>query len=231
VPAELLVQSDADALGVLLTDPRLHGGVDPARPVRVDGHAGAAELSGEVHGVRIERGLRGERGRRDDVDLEGRRSPAWMPIVGPSGSTVAEQAAADGGRVIAAELGDSPGYFVAPTVVLGLKCAHPLNQEEVFGPVCTVVAARDVDEAVAIEGGVRQGLVTSLYTQDLEQAVRLGSAMRSGQVRVNAPSTGIDFYAPFGGHKASGIGPKEQGKAARDFFTWTQTTTIRSGGH
>jgi hypothetical protein len=83
------VQSDADALRGLLADPRLHGGVDPARPVRVDGHAGAGQIGGEVHGARIERGLRGERGRRDDVDLEGRRSPARMPIVGLSGSTVA----------------------------------------------------------------------------------------------------------------------------------------------
>jgi acyl-CoA reductase-like NAD-dependent aldehyde dehydrogenase len=53
--------------------------------------------------------------------------------------------------------------------------------------------------------------------------------LAAGMVKVNAPTSGVDFYAPFGGIKGSSYGPREQGKAARDFYTWTQTVTVSPG--
>src|SRR5207302_6763071 len=99
-------------------------------------------------------------------------------------------------------------------------------QREVFGPTATVLPAASVDEAVEIVNGVQQGLVTSLYTADLALALSLPARLRSGLVRINAPSTGVDLHAPFGGDRASGIGPREQGKAARDFYTTLRTVTV-----
>jgi acyl-CoA reductase-like NAD-dependent aldehyde dehydrogenase len=132
----------------------------------------------------------------------------------------------DGGEVVAAPTPDATGLYVAPTIVLNLQADHHLNQEEVFGPVISVLAASSPDEAVELERCTRFGLVTSVFTRDLDRALSLSRSLESGQVRVNAPTTGVDFFAPFGGHRASGVGPKEQGKAAREFFTWTQTTTV-----
>src|SRR5262249_41197473 len=80
--------------------------------------------------------------------------------------------------------------------------------------------------AVQIANGVRYGLVTSLFTQDLGRALRLADQFDAGMVRVNAPTSGVDFHAPFGGAKQSSYGPREQGLAARDFYTQTRTVTI-----
>ncbi|HET9091082.1 MAG TPA: aldehyde dehydrogenase family protein, partial [Acidimicrobiales bacterium] len=105
------------------------------------------------------------------------------------------------------------GYFMEPTLVGDLEPGSFLCQEEVFAPVAAVLAARDLDEAIEIANGVRFGLVASVYTSDLDQAMRAVRCLRAGLVRVNAPTSGVDFYAPFGGAGASGYGLKEQGKA------------------
>jgi aldehyde dehydrogenase (NAD+) len=133
-----------------------------------------------------------------------------------------------GGRVVSGGGGggDGPGHFVAPTLLDRLSASDDLNQREVFGPLATVLPASTIDEAVEIANGVAQGLVTAVYTADLALALSLPARLRSGLVRVNAPSTGVDLHAPFGGERGSGIGPREQGKAARDFYTTLRTVTI-----
>jgi alpha-ketoglutaric semialdehyde dehydrogenase len=73
---------------------------------------------------------------------------------------------------------------------------------------------------------VRQGLVTSVYTSDLARALWALDNLDTGLIRVNAPTSGVDFYAPFGGEKASSQGPREQGKAAREFYTSVRTLTV-----
>ena len=73
---------------------------------------------------------------------------------------------------------------------------------------------------------LRYGLVTALFTQDLGRALRLADPFDAGMVRVNAPTSGVDFHALFGGAKQSSYGPREQGLAARDFYTETRTVTI-----
>jgi aldehyde dehydrogenase (NAD+) len=136
-------------------------------------------------------------------------------------------ARARGGRVVCGgTAGEGPGHVVTPTLLDGLAATDDLNQREVFGPLATVLPAASFDDAVEIANGVPQGLVTSVYTADLALALSLPARLRSGLVRINAPSTGVDLHAPFGGERGSGIGPREQGKAARDFYTTPRTITV-----
>lgn len=125
---------------------------------------------------------------------------------------------------------DRDGWYVAPAVVTGLAEDAELAQHEVFGPICAVLVAPDADEALRIANGVRYGLVASVFTRDLDRALQFAERLDVGLARVNAPTSGVDFYAPFGGAKDSSYGPREQGKAARDFYTELRTITISPSG-
>jgi aldehyde dehydrogenase (NAD+) len=139
----------------------------------------------------------------------------------------AQEAAAAGGRLLTGGgAGDGAGWFVAPTLVDGLAPDARLAQEEVFGPIAVVLPVADEDEAVRVANGVRYGLVASVFTGDLDRALRLTARLDTGLIRVNAPTSGVDFHSPFGGEKDSSFGPREQGKAARDFYTSTRTITV-----
>jgi acyl-CoA reductase-like NAD-dependent aldehyde dehydrogenase len=139
----------------------------------------------------------------------------------------AEEAVANGGRLLTGGAApDRTGWFVAPTLVDGIATDARLAQEEVFGPIAVLLAAADEEEAVRIANGVRYGLVSSVFTGDLDRALRLADRLDTGLIRVNAPTSGVDYLAPFGGEKASSYGPREQGKAARDLYTSTRTITI-----
>lgn len=132
-----------------------------------------------------------------------------------------------GGRVIAGGRSiDGAGWFVAPTLVRDVPRDAELACEEVFGPICAILAARDVDDAIALANGTRYGLVSSVFTRDLDLAMAVVDRLDVGLARVNAATTGIDYWAPFGGVKESGAGPREQGRAARDFYTKTVTLTV-----
>jgi aldehyde dehydrogenase (NAD+) len=142
----------------------------------------------------------------------------------------ARSAVAAGGRVLTGgEAVGRDGWFVAPTVVEGAPMDHLLACDEVFGPICLLQQANDVDTALRIANGVDYGLVAGLYTRDLNAALRAGEELETGLVKVNAPTSGVDFYLPFGGEKASSLGGREQGKAARDFYTSLHTLTVAPG--
>ncbi len=121
---------------------------------------------------------------------------------------------------------DRDGWFVAPTLVDRVDPSDPIMQEETFGPLAAVCRAGDLDEAVQIANGVRFGLVTSIHGRDLDQILRAVAAVDTGMIKVNGPTAGVDFYAPFGGEKASSFGPREQGMAALDFYTSTHTVSL-----
>jgi acyl-CoA reductase-like NAD-dependent aldehyde dehydrogenase len=121
---------------------------------------------------------------------------------------------------------DRDGFYVAPTVVTAVPDGDTLLTEEVFGPICAVVPAASPEAAIEAANAVRQGLVAALFTRDLTAALTLAPRFETGMVKVNAPTAGVDFHAPFGGDKDSSYGPREQGPAARDFYTTTVTITL-----
>jgi len=132
-----------------------------------------------------------------------------------------------GGDILAG--GGAPersGWFVEPTLVDGLDPAHPLCTEETFGPLAVVQHVPDLASAVDLANGVRYGLVTSVHGQDLDAVLHAVAGLDTGLIKVNAPTTGVDFYAPFGGEKDSSYGPREQGGAGPEFYSSTRTVTI-----
>jgi acyl-CoA reductase-like NAD-dependent aldehyde dehydrogenase len=118
------------------------------------------------------------------------------------------------------------GFFVTPTVVRGVDPGSPLAQEELFGPVLAVLGADGLDEALTIANQSRYGLSASLFTRDIGAALRYINRIDVGLVRINGDTTGVDPHAPFGGMKGSSSGSREQGSAAREFYTETKTVQV-----
>lgn len=142
-------------------------------------------------------------------------------------TSVAKDAVAAGGRVLTGGAdAERDGWFVGPTVVEGVPDRHTLACDEVFGPICLLQTAADLDEAVTLANAVPHGLAAALYTSDLASSLEAAARLEAGLVKVNAPTSGVDFYLPFGGEKASSLGAREQGKAAQEFYTSTHTITI-----
>jgi alpha-ketoglutaric semialdehyde dehydrogenase len=150
------------------------------------------------------------------------------PVIDERARSSALAAVGDsGGRVITGGTAlDGPGYYLAPTLVELDGPTGPLATEEVFAPVAAVLSADSAARAVEIANGVRFGLVAAVFTSDLGHALRLTGELDAGMVRVNAPTSGVDFHAPFGGAKESSYGPREQGLAARAFYTESRTVLI-----
>jgi alpha-ketoglutaric semialdehyde dehydrogenase len=150
------------------------------------------------------------------------------PVISERARASALAAVADsGGQVVTGGTAlDAPGYYLAPTLVELGGPAGPLATEEVFAPVAALLRVPSAEAAVQIANGVSYGLVASVFTRDLSRALTMIDQLDAGMVRVNAPTSGVDFQAPFGGAKQSSYGPREQGLAARDFYTETRTVTI-----
>ena len=135
-----------------------------------------------------------------------------------------------GGSVLAqAPAGGPEGWYVAPTLLGGVPAEHALAREETFGPLALLLRAADLGEALAIAAAVPYGLVTSIHGRDLDQILAAVAGVDTGLIKVNAPTTGVDFYAPFGGEKDSSYGPREQGRVAIDFYSTSRTVTIAPG--
>jgi aldehyde dehydrogenase (NAD+) len=100
----------------------------------------------------------------------------------------------------------------------------------VFGPLSLVIAADSDDEAFAMANDTEFGLSASVFTNDLWRIDRALRELQAGVIKINAPTTGTELHAPFGGDKASsGHAAREQGDTAVDFFTRTRTAYIRPG--
>lgn len=118
------------------------------------------------------------------------------------------------------------GFFVPPTLYTEVPGDSPLAQVELFGPVLAMTTAEDLDHAIALANGIEFGLSASLFTRDLPSALKYVHRIEAGMVRVNADTTGVDPHAPFGGVKGSSSGSREQGPAAKDFYTEIKTIQI-----
>ncbi|MBS1715376.1 MAG: aldehyde dehydrogenase family protein [Armatimonadetes bacterium] len=118
------------------------------------------------------------------------------------------------------------GFYVPPTIIGPVESGSSLAQDELFGPVLTLLSARDADHAVEIANATRFGLSTAVYTDSVAGAVAYIDKVEAGLVRVNGDTTGVDPHAPFGGTKASSTGTREQGTVAKDFYTEWKTVQI-----
>lgn len=118
------------------------------------------------------------------------------------------------------------GFFVEPTIFDGVRPDHRLAQEEVFGPVLSVIRVKDFDEAIAAANNVEFGLSSSLYTSDVNRVFRYLDRIETGITHVNSPTMGGEAHMPFGGLKNTGLGGREQGREAIDFYTEFKTVYI-----
>jgi acyl-CoA reductase-like NAD-dependent aldehyde dehydrogenase len=137
-----------------------------------------------------------------------------------------DDARADGATVAigGSRPADLPGYFLMPAVLSGVRNDMAVARHEVFGPVQSIIAFDDLDEAVALANDSPYGLAAGVFTRDLATAHHLARVLEAGQVLVNRyPMGGID--TPFGGYRRSGIG-RERGLAAMIGYTQLKTVVV-----
>jgi acyl-CoA reductase-like NAD-dependent aldehyde dehydrogenase len=118
------------------------------------------------------------------------------------------------------------GYFAPPTIFDHVPAASAIAQEEIFGPVLSVIRVRSFDEALEVANSVRYGLSSSLYTNDAAKIFEFIDRIETGITHINSPTVGGEAQLPFGGVKATGVGLREQGRVAIDFFTELKTVYI-----
>ncbi|MFF2145051.1 aldehyde dehydrogenase family protein [Kitasatospora sp. NPDC058190] len=147
-------------------------------------------------------------------------------LTGAVSSAVAAGASVlTGGRIP-----ERAGWYVEPTLLADVPGEHPLAREEFFGPIAVLHAAADLDEAIALANDTPHSLATSVHTRSLDVALAAADRLDAGMIRVNAPSSGVDFHLPFGGTKGASHGDREQGRAALDFYTVSRTVSVLPGG-
>ncbi|MFD4396173.1 aldehyde dehydrogenase family protein [Kitasatospora sp. NPDC059811] len=122
------------------------------------------------------------------------------------------------------------GWYLEPALLTDVPAEHPLAREEFFGPIALLHAAADLDEAIALANDTPHSLSTSVHTRSLDVALAAADRLDAGMIRVNAPSSGVDFHLPFGGAKGAAHGEREQGQAALDFYTVSRTVSLLPGG-
>jgi aldehyde dehydrogenase (NAD+) len=111
------------------------------------------------------------------------------------------------------------GWFTAPTIFDHIKPDARLAQEEVFGPVLAIIRVKDFEEALTVANSVRYGLTCSVFTTDANRVFQFAEAAEAGMVHINSPTVGGEAHVPFGGFKASGLGERETGSTAIEFYT------------
>ena len=118
------------------------------------------------------------------------------------------------------------GFFYKPTIFTNVKPTMRIAQEEIFGPVLSLIKAQNFDDAIQICNGVEYGLSASMYTRDITKAMYAIEKMESGIVYINAPTIGAEVHLPFGGIKKTGNGTREAGLEGIHEFSETKTVFI-----
>jgi acyl-CoA reductase-like NAD-dependent aldehyde dehydrogenase len=111
------------------------------------------------------------------------------------------------------------GYFMEPTVFIDVDPKMRIAQEEVFGPVVSIIPCDGLEDAIAIANNIEYGLSSALYTRDVNRAFAAMRDLEAGITYINAPTIGAEVHLPFGGVKATGNGHREGGFGAVDFYT------------
>lgn len=131
-----------------------------------------------------------------------------------------------GGEVLTGGEYDN-GFFVKPAIFEEVTPDMTIAQEEIFGPVVALIRAVDLEEAIDLANNTKYGLSASIFTSDISSILEFIDEIEAGLVRINAESAGVELQAPFGGMKASSTGSREQGEAAKEFYTAIKTVFIK----
>lgn len=123
----------------------------------------------------------------------------------------------------------SSGHYVKPLVVSGVTVDDPLVQDEIFGPIMTLLPADNFDEALELCNRTVYGLSASVFTNDIQKGLKFLDEAQVGMVRVNQETAGVEYQAPFGGMKMSSSHTREQGQAALEFYSQTKTCAVYYG--
>ena len=135
-----------------------------------------------------------------------------------------------GGRRLA-EGAHAQGFFHQPTIFANVKRDMRIAQEEIFGPVLSIIPIDSLEEAIDVANDVPYGLSSAIYTQDVNAAFRAMRDLYTGIVYVNAPTIGAEIHLPFGGTKGTGNGHREGGTQVLDVFSeWKSIYVDYSGG-
>ncbi|MGM0853434.1 MAG: alpha-ketoglutaric semialdehyde dehydrogenase GucD [Bacillota bacterium] len=131
-----------------------------------------------------------------------------------------------GGNQLTGE-GYERGYFVEPTIFDNVTSSMTIAQEEIFGPVIVLIQVNKLEDGLAIANDVQYGLSASIFTSNISSMLSFIDEMEAGLVRINAESAGVELQAPFGGMKQSSSHSREQGEAAKEFFTSIKTVFVK----
>ena len=121
------------------------------------------------------------------------------------------------------------GYYMSPGVFVNTTNDMRINREEMFAPLTGVIRVGSYDEALSVVNDTRFGLTSGIVTRSLARATHFRRNARTGVVTVNLPTAGTDYHVPFGGRGESSYGPREQGRAAAEFYTTVKTAYISAG--
>jgi aldehyde dehydrogenase (NAD+) len=162
----------------------------------------------------------------DALDPNSKMGPAVSDTQLEQNLSYVEIAVKEGGRLTGGgqrlTLG-KPGYYMSPAVIADTQPNMRINNEEVFGPVASIVRVRIYEEALAAANAGEFGLSAGICTSSLKHARHFQRQVRAGMVMVNLPTAGVDYHVPFGGTRKSSYGAREQGFAAVEFYTQTKT--------
>jgi acyl-CoA reductase-like NAD-dependent aldehyde dehydrogenase len=128
-----------------------------------------------------------------------------------------------GGQAMERNADGAPGFYLQPALFAETTPQMRINTEEIFGPVVSVIRAKDYDEALALANDTPFGLASGIATTSLKHATHFKRHAQAGMVMVNLPTAGVDYHVPFGGRKGSSYGPREQGRYAAEFYTTVKT--------
>ena len=124
---------------------------------------------------------------------------------------------------------ETPGFYLQPAIFTGASNTMRIAREEIFGPVASIIRAKDYDEALAIANDTEFGLAAGICTTSLKYSSHFKRNSEAGMVMVNLPTAGVDYHVPFGGRKGSSYGAREQGAYAREFYTIVKTAYTNPG--
>ena len=124
----------------------------------------------------------------------------------------------------------SKGYFFEPSIFARVEQGMRVEQEEIFGPVLSVIRVSTPEEAFAVNNGVKYGLSSSIYTRDVNIAFRALTELDNGITYINAPTIGAEAHLPFGGVKQTGNGHREGGWEVYEFYSETKVGYVDFSG-